>query len=476
MNRALHLAPIRRVAAARLRIVRAVQRHDVAVGVLDHLGARDEIAEAQAHFAAWCQAEELARRIFHEVVALHPQLARERQRTRAASGRIGRIALRVEQLHLPLGVVRENHLERIEHAQHTRDFRAEIVAHRVFEGGDLHARILARHPDRVGECANRLRPHTAATQPRDRGHARIVPSVHMPFVHQAQQLALAQHRVVELEPRKLDLRGRLFKTGRFHQPIVDIAIVLELERAQRARDPLDRVAQAVRKIVQRVDLPLGAAPIMMRITTNAHEQRIAHDHVRMREIDLRAQYVRPIGEFTGLHAAQQVEILRRRTIPIGTGGARRRHRTTIGADLLFRLRVHIRLALLDQPFRDRVQLFEIVGGVVLAVPVEAEPAHVLLDRLDVLHVLRERIRIVEAQVAGAAVLARDAEVQADRLCVPHVQEAVGLGGEARGRSATEPAGGDVVDDQLANEVAAGRGAGVGIRHGSRVSAEGNPGS
>ena len=38
-------------------------------------------------------------------------------------------------------------------------------------------------------------------------HARIVPPAHVAFVHEPQQLPLAQHRVVELEPRELDLLG-----------------------------------------------------------------------------------------------------------------------------------------------------------------------------------------------------------------------------------------------------------------------------
>ena len=64
-------------------------------------------------------------------------------------------------------------------------------------------------------------------------------------------------------------------------------------------------------------------------------------------------------------------------------------------------------------------------------PVESEPAHVGLDRVDVLLLLLDGVRVVEAQVAAAAELLGDAEVQADRLGVPDVEVAVGLGREAR---------------------------------------------
>ena len=144
----------------------------------------------------------------------------------------------------------------------------------------------------------------------------------MPFVHQAQQLALAEHGVVELQTRELDLLGRIFKAGLAHQPVVDVPVVLELERAQRAGDAFDRVGQPVRKIIQRIQAPLVAATVVRRMT-NAQQQRVAHDHVRMRHVDLRAQHVRAIGELARLHAAQQVEILLGVRSRIRTVGPRR---------------------------------------------------------------------------------------------------------------------------------------------------------
>ncbi len=63
-------------------------------------------------------------------------------------------------------------------------------------------------------------------------------------------------------------------------------------------------------------------------------------------------------------------------------------------------------------------------------PVEAEPAHVLPEGLDVLHVLGLGIGVVEAEVADPAVFLGQAEVQAARLGVTDVHVAVGLRREA----------------------------------------------
>jgi hypothetical protein len=84
-------------------------------------------------------------------------------------------------------------------------------------------------------------------------------------------------------------------------------------------------------------------------------------------------------------------------------------------------------------------------------PVEAQPAHVALDGVDVLLLLLGRVGVVEAQVAAAAELPRDAEVEADRLGVPDVQVAVGLGRKARHHRLGAPRL-QVAPHDVANEV------------------------
>ena len=67
---------------------------------------------------------------------------------------------------------------------------------------------------------------------------------------------------------------------------------------------------------------------------------------------------------------------------------------------------------LDQVDGPRVELLEVVGRVEeLAAPVEAEPADVGLDRVDVRLLLLLGVGVVEPEVAAAAELARDAEVE-----------------------------------------------------------------
>ncbi len=84
VQRRLHLAAVRRIAAACRRIVGRAQLGNLAGGrILDDARALDEVRAPQPHFVAGRQPEELLRRVLHEVVALDVELAAERHLARA---------------------------------------------------------------------------------------------------------------------------------------------------------------------------------------------------------------------------------------------------------------------------------------------------------------------------------------------------------------------------------------------------------
>jgi hypothetical protein len=98
-------------------------------------------------------------------------------------------------------------------------------------------------------------------------------------------------------------------------------------------------------------------------------------------------------------------------------------------------------------------------------PLEAQPADVLLDGVDVLLVLGLGVGVVETEVASPAVLLRDAEVEADRLGVADVEIAVRFRGETGDHPSAVLASGAVLGNPLADEVARGGSGGVGCRSG-----------
>src|SRR4051794_1092271 len=104
----------------------------------------------------------------------------------------------------------------------------------------------------------------------------------------------------------------------------------------------------------------------------------------------------------------------------------------------------------------RVKLLKVIGGEVEALrPIVSEPLDVALDRVDVLHPLLRRVRIVEAQVAATAEFFRKLVIQHDRLRVSQVKEAVRLGRKARDHD-RRAAGLDVRRYDATNEIAGAR--------------------
>ena len=216
---------------------------------------------------------------------------------------------------------------------------------------------------------------------------------------------------------------------------------------------LDRVRLPVGEVVGGIDAP-GITGARVRRVEDAIQHRVAHVDVARRHVDPGAQHPGAVGEFPGAHAAEQIQVLLRRPVAMRAVAAGLGQGAAVGADLVGGQVVDIRLAGPDQVFGPIVKPLEIIGGEVeMLAPVEAEPADVPLDGLDVLQLLLDGVGVVEAQVAAAAELPGDAEIQADRLGVADMEVPVGLRRKA-GDHGPDAAGGHVGADDVADVVPA----------------------
>ena len=213
-------------------------------------------------------------------------------------------------------------------------------------------------------------------------------------------------------------------------PAVERLMVGELERAHGVGDVLDRIGLAVRVVVHGVDAPLVAGAVMRGVEDAVHD-RVAHVEVGRGHVDLGAQHARAVGELAVLHAHEEVEILFDGAVAIGAVLAGLGQGAAVLADLVGGEVVDVGLAGLDQLEGPLVELAEVVGGVAEPLPVEAQPADVFLDGVDVLLLFFLGIGVVEAQVGLAAELVGETEIEADGLGVADVEIAVGLGWKAR---------------------------------------------
>ena len=190
---------------------------------------------------------------------------------------------------------------------------------------------------------------------------------------------------------------------------------------------LQGVGKGVGIVVHRIDAPLIAGAVMGG-PADAVDRGVAHIEVGRCHINLGPQHMGAVGKLSGAHPAEQVQVFRRRALAVRAFPAGFGQGAAIVADFLGGKAVHIGFAGLNQLFGKGVQGVEVVGGVVkMRPPVEAQPAHILLNGLDILDVLPGRVGVVKAQMADAAgIFGGDAEVQADGFGVADVQVAVGF--------------------------------------------------
>ena len=323
----------------------------------------------------------------------------------------------------------------------------------MFEHLELDDLLGLGHPDRRHEIADPFGGKAAAAQSRDGRHPRVVPAAHVALVDEAQKHALGHDGVRQVESRELVLMGTRRHRKVVDEPVVERPVGFELERADGVGDALDGVGLPVGKVVGRVDRPGVAGARMCRVDDPV-QYRVAEIDVGRGHVDLRPQHARPVGELAGAHAREEVEALLRRPVPPGALAAGLGERAAVLADLVGREVVDVRLAGLDEVDGPLVELLEVVGGEVqVLAPVEPQPADVGLDGIDVLLLFFGGVRVVETQVVAPAVLASDAEAEADRLRMADVEVAVRLRGKA-GDDGLDPALAEVGGDDLADEVAA----------------------
>src|SRR5258705_13727181 len=114
------------------------------------------------------------------------------------------------------------------------------------------------------EVANGAGRHTAAAQSGNRRHPWIIPTADEALFDQLQKLALAHDRVAEAQSRKFDLLRVRFGGGKLlENPVVEGAMHLKFQRANRMRNPLDGIGQAMGIIIHRIDAPLAPGAMMV---------------------------------------------------------------------------------------------------------------------------------------------------------------------------------------------------------------------
>ena len=160
------------------------------------------------------------------------------------------------------------------------------------------------------------------------------------------------------------------------------------------RDAFQRIAQAVRVVIHRVYRP-GVAGVLVLDVLDPVDGRVAQVDVAAGHVNLRAQGAGAVGELAGAHSREQIEVLGDGAIAEGRIAARFGQRAAVLTHLLRIQVAHIGLAVFHQLERAAVEHLEVVRRMPQLCPLEAQPAHVVLDSLDVFLVFFRGIGVVE---------------------------------------------------------------------------------
>ena len=220
---------------------------------------------------------------------------------------------RFDLLDLPFGVVLDHDLERPQHRHPPLRRLVEDFADAEFEHADIDHAVGLRNADALDEFPDRRRRHAAPLQAGNRRHARIVPAGDMAAAHEFGQHPLGEQRVGQIEAREFILMRLRRHRQLVQQPVVERPVVLELQRADRMRNALDRVRLSVGIVVARIDRPFVAGARMGGVQ-DAIEHGVAQVDVAGGHVDLGAQHARAVRKLTRLHAAEQVEVFLHRAV------------------------------------------------------------------------------------------------------------------------------------------------------------------
>ena len=430
MNGSPDLASVRTVSAAGRRIIGGVNDRHLSVRILFAAGAADKIRVHEPDLIAGEQAEIFLRRVLHEVLALNPEFPAERHLA-APELRVFLIVFHRQKLRSALRIIVDHQLHRIEHRHHPAAGRLQILADAILQHRIIRDRICLRNTGQFHKPADRSRREAASAQSRDRDKPRVVPSVDNSILDQLLDISLAGDDILQIHLRELNLARRILEDPRLaHHPLIQRAVILKLERAQRMRHALEGILKRMSKVIHRVDAPFIPGVLMMQMR-HAVQNRISHVDVRARHVDLRAERLRPVRKLACPHALKEVEILLHGAVPVRIVPARLRQCAAVLPDFVRRQIGDICLPLADENQRDLIHFVKIVAGIEEAVPiVRTEPLHIPLNRIDEFILLLCRIRVVKAQAELSAVFLCDSIVQQNGLGMADVKVTVRLRREA----------------------------------------------
>ena len=439
------------VAALCRRVVGAVDAGDIAAFVLFHAFAFDEIGTLEANFAVRFQAEILFGRIFHEVVPLDEELLAKEDF--AGSGvRVFRVVFHFDFFGPAVFPVVDDDGNRVQNRHGALGGFVQLFADAEIEQVDIDHAVRFGYAYPVAELTDGSSRVAAAAQSAYGRHPGVVPAHDTPAFDEFQQLALAHHRVRKIQAGKFDLLREIGKPEGFQEPVVKGTVRFKFQRADGMGDALHPVRKRVRIVVHRVDAPIVSGAVV-RGVLDAVNRRVAHIHVGAGEVDFGAERLFAVGKFPGFHPAEKIQIFFDAPVPVRRGlGRLARIVSAVVLHFFRREVIDVGFAQHDELFGEFVKLAVVVARIMDGLfPVETEPMHVVVNRIDLFRIFFGRVRIVKAEIGLAAEFFGGAEIQADAFGVSDMDVTVRFGRES-GEYVVSLASLQIADDDVLDKI------------------------
>ena len=325
----------------------------------------------------------------------------------------------------------------VDHRTHTQCTQVEVVAYGTLEERHLIQGVELRIANLVDERQYALGAVATTAESADGRHARVVPSLHHSFLHQYEQVALAEQYVCEVEFVELYLSRTVVVEWMVVAPcllcpvdkeVVERTVAYELEGADGVCHSLPVVTLSVCVVIHRVCVPFRSGAPVWHVEHSIHD-RVAEVHVGACHVNLGTQHHASRLHIARVHLVEQAQVLFNRTVAIRTVHSRLCRRALLLRDLLRCLFVDVCLALLYEIHGEVPQLLEVVGCIEHLAPLESQPLDVALNGTHIFHVFLLWVGVVHTQVAHTAILLGQSEVDGYSLGMTYVQVAVGFGRE-----------------------------------------------
>ena len=191
-------------------------------------------------------------------------------------------------------------------------------------------------------------------------------------------------------------------------------------------DMLNCILDRMCKIVHRINTPLVSC-IVMRHMCHTVNDRVSHIDIRRCHINLCAQHLLSILEFSVFHCLEQLQVFLNGAFSVRTVLSRLCQCPSVLSDLFRSQVTHICLSFFDQFYCAFVHLLKIIGcKVKMILPVSPQPLDIFFDRIHKLHFFFGRVGIVKTHMESSIVFFCQSVIQKNGLGMSDVQIPVRL--------------------------------------------------